>query len=99
MAKIFQAVFKKSKDENENEKEKKNFQDAIGSETFSKLGIQGLPGTKFKIGGQDLYLGETGIFDLELQNNIQLSELFFYEESLDKIIKYNSYLIVDGIVE
>lgn len=94
MAQIFQAYYKN--------KNMNNNWDTLNSCIFNKLGIQALPGTKFTINDDDkniLYIGATGIFDLDLGDKIQIQNLKFDEASLEKIAKYNSYIVVDGIIE
>lgn len=67
-----------------------------------QLGIQTLPGVKFYInkGAHPLVVGNTGVYDLELDNNTTITSLSFDATSINLIDNNeNSYLIVDYIYE
>ena len=67
-----------------------------------QLGIQSIPGTYFYLnGGLDpIIIGSTGIYELDLSGEIEISKLEFDYESLERINKMaNGYLIVDIIYE
>lgn len=67
-----------------------------------QLGIQTVPGVKFYInkGAQAIVVGNTGIYDIELDGVTQITSLSFDAESINMIDKNdNSYLIVDYIYE
>ena len=67
-----------------------------------QLGIQSIPGTYFYLnGGLDpIIIGATGIYELDLSGEIEISKLEFDYESLERINKMaNGYLIVDIIYE
>lgn len=64
------------------------------------LGIQALPGTKFTIneGLEPIIVGNTGIFELDVDGYGEIFELKFMQKSLETISKTeNGYLIVDAI--
>lgn len=79
------------------------FSDSIlGSEYgyMISLGIQALPGTKFTIneGMEPVIIGNTGIFELDVEGYGEIFELKFVENTLKTIAKTeNGYLIVDAI--
>lgn len=67
-----------------------------------QLGIQSIPGTYFYLnGGLDpIIIGSTGIYELDLTGEIEISKLEFDWKSLDRINSMaNGYLIVDIIYE
>lgn len=67
-----------------------------------QLGIQALPGTKFRIneGIEPVIIGRTGIYELELDNEVVISTLQFDNDSLTNISNNpNAYLIVDVIYD
>lgn len=64
---------------------------------IQKLGIQTIPGTKFYLnqGLEPIYVGNTGIFELDLRES-EISSLQFDAGSMKNIHQNNSaYLIVD----
>lgn len=67
-----------------------------------QLGIQSLPGTKFYLNDSidPIMIGQTGVFELDLSNNTEITSLKFDIASL-KLIKANSgaYLIIDIIYD
>ena len=67
-----------------------------------QLGIQSIPGTYFYLnGGLDpIIIGSTGIYELNLTGEIEISKLEFDFQSLQRINEMpNGYLIVDIIYE
>lgn len=70
-----------------------------------KLGIQGLPGTKFYINdknriGPGVLINNTGVFELDLKDNIVIDSLLIDPQSLRNINNNkNSYLLIDIIYE
>lgn len=70
--------------------------------TIYKLGIQGIPGTKFQINGDgECVLGVTGIFDFDFENETPISRVSIPGNS--NLASYNSStgikLIIDYIYE
>lgn len=70
---------------------------------IKQLGIQTLPGTKFYLNNNKDYpiiVGYTGIYELELNDNIEIYNLAFEAQSM-KLIGDNpsSYLIIDIIYD
>ena len=67
-----------------------------------QLGIQSLPGTKFYLNNatEPIIIGKTGIYELDLEEETEISALQFEKQSIDAIDKnVNSYLIVDIIYD
>lgn len=67
-----------------------------------QLGIQTLPGTKFYLNGSNnpIIVGNTGIYELDLESLPKINSLQFDASSLSLISKNNSaYLIIDIIYE
>ncbi len=67
-----------------------------------QLGIQSIPGTYFYLnGGLDpIIIGSTGIYELDLSGEVEISKLEFEEASLKRISEMqNGYLIIDIIYE
>ena len=66
-----------------------------------QLGIQTLPGTKFKLNnGEEIIIGSTGIYELELSGISEITGLSFNEQSLQLINELGSaFLIVDALYE
>ena len=67
-----------------------------------QLGIQSIPGTQFYLnGGLDpIIIGSTGIYELDLNGEVEISKLEFDYASLQTIDKMqNGYLIIDIIYE
>jgi len=69
-----------------------------------QLGIQGLPGTKFYLNGSiyPIYIGDSGIYDLEVKNGVRINHLRFDETSLRRYTNTSTskpILIVDVIYE
>ena len=67
-----------------------------------QLGIQGLPGTKFFLNNANnpVIIGNTGIYELELEGMSEIIALTFEKKSIDMIDRNpNAYLIVDIIYE
>ena len=63
-----------------------------------QFGIQTLSGVKFSLNGSDDYItvGKTGVYEIELTDDVTISDIHFFEESL-QLINDNStaYLILD----
>ena len=67
-----------------------------------QLGIQSIPGTQFRLnGGQDpIIIGSTGIYELDLDNGVEITDLVFDGSSLQQINESPAgYLIIDIIYE
>lgn len=66
-----------------------------------QLGIQAPPGTRFKINeGDDIIIGTTGIFELDLEGKTEITSLMFNEVSMAFInANDNLSLIVDTIYD
>ena len=63
-----------------------------------QLGIQTMPGTKFYLNGNidPVIVGHTGIYELDMENEIEIVRLTFNKKSMDLIdANENSYLIID----
>ena len=84
------------------------YRNLISGSVFSKyvpilqLGIQTLPGTKFYLNGSNnpIIVGNTGIYELDLQGLTEINSLQFDASSVALIANNaNAYLIVDMIYE
>lgn len=67
-----------------------------------QLGIQTMPGTKFYLNGNidPVIVGYTGIYELDMDNAIEIVRLTFNKDSMDLIENNeNAYLIVDVLYE
>ena len=67
-----------------------------------QLGIQALPGTRFFLNGNKypIIIGNTGIYELDLQGQGEITALSFESRSINAIKENeNAYLIVDIIYE
>lgn len=66
-----------------------------------QLGIQAPPGTKFSLNnGDEIIIGSTGIFELDLEGKTEITKLTFNETSLAFINNNdNLSLIVDTIYD
>ena len=67
-----------------------------------QLGIQSLPGTKFFLNSANnpVIIGNTGIYELDLQGLSEITSLTFEQKSIQAISdNNNAYLIVDIIYE
>ena len=67
-----------------------------------QLGIQAVPGTKFYLNGSNnpIIIGNTGIYELDLQGLTEINSLQFDASSINFIsANDNAYLIVDMIYE
>lgn len=69
--------------------------------SITQLGIQGRPGTAFFLNGQDyaIIIGETGIFEIDLQNHGQIFSIRFTSNSLDDYKQSGERLLIDIIYE
>ena len=69
---------------------------------ISKIGIQSIPGTEFYLNDstQPIIIGHTGIFELDLSDQIEIIALKFDPRSLQFINNnINAYLIIDMVCE
>ena len=69
---------------------------------ITQLGIQTLPGTKFYLNNSiyPVVIGSTGIYELDLKDVTQITEIHFDKRSLNLINENNNaYLIVDIIAD
>lgn len=69
---------------------------------ISKLGIQSIPGTKFYLNNSSspIIIGNTGIFELDLNKQVEIIALRFDAKSIQFINdNFNAYLIIDIIYE
>lgn len=67
-----------------------------------QLGIQALPGTKFYLNSSidPVTIGFTGIYELELDNGVEIIKLTFNPTSMNEIeSNINGYLIVDVLYD
>lgn len=67
-----------------------------------QLGIQTLPGTKFYLNGgiDPIIVGSTGIYELDLEDSMEIVKLTFNKDSLDTIENNaNGYLIIDVLYD
>lgn len=67
-----------------------------------QLGIQTLPGIRFKLNTSNdyAYIGHSGVFELDLKGQVEITKLQFYRESMRRIDENPSaYLIVDVVYE
>lgn len=69
----------------------------FSSMSIQQLGIQALPGTKFYINGSNspVLVGFSGLFNLDLTDQGEITELRFDLNSLKYIKDTNSILIID----
>ena len=65
-----------------------------------QLGIQAMPGAKFYINVSDapIIIGQTGIYELDLNGKTEISHLYFYRESMEQINELNNALLIVDIV-
>lgn len=67
-----------------------------------QLGIQSLPGTMFYLNNatEPVIIGRTGIYELDLEEETEISDLKFDFNSISAIDQnFNAYLIVDIIYD
>lgn len=69
-----------------------------------QLGIQTLPGVKFYLNADVLsdpiIIGQTGIYELDLKGDIEISSLTFDGSSIDRISETpEAYLIIDIVYD
>jgi len=69
-----------------------------------QLGVQSLPGVKFYVNNstEPIYIGSTGIYELDLNNGVEISSLSFDYESVDMVDNNemsNAHIIVDIVYE
>ena len=82
--------------------------DVVSGAAFSRefgrgvyqLGIQALPGTKFKLNNSPgwIILGTNGIFDLNLANKARITSLCFEADSVAKLRQNNGLILLVDIV-
>lgn len=93
---------------NNNQPSSISYQKLVSGSAFSsftpitQLGIQGLPGMKFYLNNshEGIIIGNTGIYELDLQGQAEVSALSFDANSINFIRNNpNAYLIVDIIYE
>lgn len=72
-----------------------------GLSSITQLGIQGRPGTMMFLNGQEypIVIGETGIFEIDLQNYGQIFSIRFTGDSLDDYQEHDDRLLIDIIYE
>lgn len=78
------------------------FNDGGNSSSIVQLGIQTIPGVKFYLnnGIDPIYVGSTGIYELDLSGLADITALSFNQKSLQQIEDTaGAYLIVDAIYE
>ena len=72
------------------------------NEHIVSLGIQTIPGVKFYVNYSinPVIIDQSGIFNLDLRNNIYIYNLRFDSDSINSILdSQNGYIILDLIVE
>lgn len=112
--KIKQFRYYAENDTNANPNYTRNYPDSISarnlvsgsifatSTPIVQLGIQALPGTRFFLNGNQypIIIGNTGIYELDLQGQGEITALSFESRSINAIKENeNAYLIVDIIYE
>lgn len=74
---------------------------SIFPDAIVALGIQTYPGVKFYLNGSDesIIIGSSGLFEIDLNDNCEITLLQFEEESVNFINSPNNtaYLIIDII--
>lgn len=72
-----------------------------GLSSITQLGIQGRPGTTMYLNGQEypIIIGETGIFEIDLQNYGQIFSIRFTANSLATYQTNEDRLLIDIIYE
>lgn len=72
-----------------------------GYGSITQLGIQGRPGTTVFLNGQKfpIIIGETGIYEIDLQNYGQISTIYFSYDSLSTYTGGQDRLLIDIIHE
>lgn len=76
----------------------------FGTNSILRLGVQGLPGTKFYLNNslQPMILDASGIFSLEIKNGARINTIHFSKDSVSQIDNIKNdfvYLIVDILAE
>ena len=69
-----------------------------------QLGIQGMPGTEFYLNGaaNGVIVGNTGIYELNVENLVEITGLKFSKRTLDNINEAKNgtqYIIIDLLYE
>ena len=64
-----------------------------------QLGVQGLPGTSFRLNDSiaSIIIGSTGIYELDVEGYTDIRKISFDSQSLNAIKNAGAYLIVDVI--
>lgn len=64
-----------------------------------QLGVQGLPGTSFRLNDSlaSIIIGSTGIYELDVEGYTDIRKISFDNQSLNAIKNAGAYLIVDVI--
>lgn len=85
----------------QNLKKKNLISGSIFPDAIVALGIQTYPGVKFYLNGADesIIVGSSGLFEIDLNDNCEITLLQFEEESVNFIDSPNNtaYLIIDII--
>ena len=80
-----------------------NFLTKYNIKNITQLGIQTLPGVRFTINnspGNYITIGQTGIYEIELTDDVIITNLQFDAESLEMINNNNSaFLIIDLVYQ
>lgn len=65
-----------------------------------QLGIQALPGTKFYLNGNinPIYVGSSGIYDLDIKEEIRINGLAFEQDSMNRINDTGSAILIVDIL-
>ena len=68
-----------------------------------QLGVQGMPGTEFYLNGatSGVIVGNTGIYELNVENLVEISGMKISKQTLDNIdnANGNQYIIIDLLYE
>ena len=80
-----------------------NFLTKYDIKNITQLGIQTMPGVRFTINnspGNYITVGQTGIYEIELTDDVMITNLQFDEDSLKMINDNNSaFLIIDLVYQ
>lgn len=73
------------------------FKDAL---PILQLGIQALPGTKFYLNGSinPIYVGNSGIYDLDIEEEVRINGLAFEQDSMNRINDTGSAILIVDIL-
>lgn len=67
-----------------------------------QIGIQTIPGVRFKLNNSNdyAYIGQSGVFELDLKGQVEINSLIFSKNSMALIDENESaYLIVDIVYD